>query len=583
MVFTICCYCSVNIHGQDLILEKLSDQINSASYDEIAPCISDDGQTLYFTRVKSPDFSPILIEDGKDLSKQLSATQYDAKLRNIYSMLAGHQVYDPINSAFNQDIWIARSVGATFDMVYHPGYPINNALPNSISTLMPSGHEMVVINQFEEAGGMKKGFSIIKQAKNGEWSFPEPVAVDGYYNTGSDVSLSMSTDGQAVIIAMEGADAIGKGDLYVSFKIDGDKWSQPKNLGAQLNTPYRESTPYLSADQKTLFYASNRSGQSGSDIYVQTRLDDTWQNWSPPKRFRSPINSRYHDSHPYFNHTTGYLYFTSRRDGSWDIFRIQIEKPAPSGIVVNGIVLNRHSMTPVASDIIVQSADGKKYEYFPTAKNGTFKVTIPKEEVYHLLAKKEGFSGDISEVFFEKNDGNDRLFLRLYLDPSPTASNIVNNSSHSRLFVSETPETIQPTSFQAVYIGQKLELAPIFFQKSTSTVLRSSYPALNELGQFMKQHPNVHILVSGHTDNQGDQQLLARLSGERALAIKEYLVYRLNINENRIQTIGKGSSEAINDNSSEKLRRKNRRVEVIVTSIDDNSLGMSKTQKKLNR
>ena len=81
----------------------------------------------------------------------------------------------------------------------------------------------------------------------------------------------------------------------------------------------------MSEDNVTLFFSSNRGESSGgNDIFMCKRLDDTWSNWTSPVRLVDPINSSADDSQPYFNMTSGYLYFSSRREGNSDIYRVQI-------------------------------------------------------------------------------------------------------------------------------------------------------------------------------------------------------------------------------------------------------------------
>jgi Tol biopolymer transport system component len=74
---------------------------------------------------------------------------------------------------------------------------------------------------------------------------------------------------------------------------------------------------------------------------MSKRLDETWKNWSEPVRLTKPVNSIADDSQPYFNMSTGYLYFTSKRDGNSDIFRIQLAPAQPTEITIRGRVLNR--------------------------------------------------------------------------------------------------------------------------------------------------------------------------------------------------------------------------------------------------
>ena len=75
------------------------------------------------------------------------------------------------------------------------------------------------------------------------------------------------------------------------------------------------------------------------------------------------------------------------------------------------------------------------------------------------------------------------------------------------------------------------------------------------------------IRIEGHTDNQGEKEALQKLSEERAEAVKRYLVYQKRINPLRIETLGKGDSDGLTDNSSEEKRIKNRRVEVFVIDV----------------
>lgn len=446
--------------SQDYVLQKLGKAISSPQYDEIAPCVSSDGKTLYFTRIAYPKFEKSLVEAGNDIEKTMNDTDYMDRLSEIFSTLDGGKVEDPVSSAFNQDIWVAHSVSNEFDLLEHPSYPLNNALPNSVSALT-ANDELIVLNQFAPNGGMQKGFSKVSKSSKGEWQFPEAVGIDKYHNSGSDVNLTVSRDGKVMVIAMEREDSYGSTDLYIShLKRDGS-WTYPENLGAGVNTPYRESAPHLSEDMLSLYYASDRENPGeGNDIYVQTRLDKEWGQWWTAKRFPAPINSEGEDSHPYFNEATGYLYFTSDRNGTSDIFRIQIAAPS----------------------------------------------------VKKVLASSRNFV-DLS-------------------------------------------------------VGGSIEINKIFFQQSSSKVLTKSNGQLHKLYMVMRNSPSLKIKIGGHTDNVGDEDLLVKLSEERASAIKNYLVDKKGIDKSRIEVYGYGSTQPLNDNSSQELRSKNRRVEIEVISND---------------
>ncbi len=319
------------LSGQDFILEKLDGSINTDAFDEIAPCISSEGDRLFYTRTGYPDFDQTLIEFDRDLSVVLPKNEYEQRIRAIYQLLGDRSTGPIYQSNFNQDIWEARWNGNHFIMNNHPAYPLNNALPNSVSSFGTNNNTLVVINQFVKGGGMAKGFSTVTQRADGSWSYPAPLPINNYHNSGEDVNLTMNSDGKVIILSMEREDGMGQSDLYISFKQKNGTWSRPENMGSGVNSPWRETTPHLSSDGLSLYFASNRgyTTTGGSDIYVQERIGKSWKNWSAPRRFKAPVNSDAHDSHPYFNAATGHLYFSSTRDGSSDIFMIQISEPKP--------------------------------------------------------------------------------------------------------------------------------------------------------------------------------------------------------------------------------------------------------------
>lgn len=531
--------------AQQYVVEKLDFKINS-EYDEISPVVDIEGKTLYFTRVGYPEYNKTLVEQGKDLSQTMEEPTYNSYLENIYTRIADRAVRNPEASNYNQDIWIATTEIDTFDNIIHPGYPLNNALPNSVCAITPSKNELVVINQFKEEGGMQKGFSIVRQLQDGSWSFPDPIKIENYYNTNPDVSMTISNDGGIMVLAMQRGDSYGQTDLYVSFKVSDRLWSEPKSLGRGVNSSYRESTPFISDDNKTIFYSSNRAGSRGMDLYLIEREDDSWTKWSKPRRFVKPINSKADESQPFFNAASGYLYFTSRRDVSSDIYRVKISPPNPPGVIVKGKIYNSKTRKPISSTVISgpRNAD---YKNIYVSDDGSYRIMVPKGMDFVLTPEKAGYTSKEESVSFKKEYVYFKEYhVDLYLDP--------------------------------MEVGTKIDLDPIYFKQSTAEVLDVSHPVIDQLADFLKENKNVHIRIAGHTDNMGEVESLQKLSEERAKAIKHYLVYKKLLNPVRIITIGFGSEKPVNDNSSEDFRQANRRVEVEITHIS--SFEPKKKQKR---
>ncbi len=103
----------------------------------------------------------------------------------------------------------------------------------------------------------------------------------------------------------------------------------------------------------------------------------------------------------------------------------------------------------------------------------------------------------------------------------------------------------------------------LYFLQSQDVILPESIPELENIFAFLEKNPEAKIELQGHTDNQGDFNLNLKLSRNRALAVKNFMVKK-GINEKRINTRGFGSTKPIASNETEETRRKNRRVELLV-------------------
>lgn len=534
-IFLFFLFFTSNVFGQKLVLEKLPIAINSSNYDEIAPIISHDGQTMYFTRVGSPDFDKTLEVEGKDMQLSLSKGQYDTYLANIYSRIAGYPIRNAITSTYNQDVWIAQFEKNDLINCVHPSAPLNNALPNSICALTPEDNSFILLNQFLPGGGMDQGFSIIE--KRGEnWQFPTPIEIENYYTNGSNVNITMSPDGEVLIMSLERNDSKGGNDLYVSIKNNIGGWTAPMNMGPVLNSRASEDTPTISADKKTIYFSSNRSNtMGGRDIFRSRRNSDDWTDWTIPRRFIAPINSNKDDSQPFFNDATGYLYFSSNREGSADIYRVKVAGAKSPKVLVKGKIVNALTNELMSAKLLYGPDNIGYYERYFKSKDGYFEIRIPKGQTFKIMAEQKDFLSPIEIIETNKRRYYPTQELTLYL--TPIKENI------------------------------EIKLNPIYFKQSESIILENSYPALDYLLTFLKEKPTISIRVEGHTENIGDPKDLINLSEQRAFAVKRYLLDR-DIDSSRVEAVGFGASRPVIEGKRDGKRQLNRRVEVRITKVE---------------
>ncbi len=277
--------------------ENLGKNINSG-FEEIAPNISPDGNTLFFTRSKHPKNMGI-----------------DKK----------------------QDVWFADLQGnSTFSIAKNMGPPVNNEFHNSLFSCNNQGR-LLLNNYYGEDSAkviVKKGVSIsyryqdFKTSKK-KWSFPQKLNIENYYNRNTYSEFNLSANDSILLMTAERDDSFGGKDIYVSFKIGKNSYSEPLNLGSTINTADGETSPFLSKNGRLLFFSTaGHLGFGSNDIFVSRRLDNTWTRWSVPQNLGEWINTPKWDAYISIPDSGDYVYFSSYANslGGGDIFRIKLSE-----------------------------------------------------------------------------------------------------------------------------------------------------------------------------------------------------------------------------------------------------------------
>lgn len=570
-IFLLLCHLTYGQHS----VKKMQYPINTDVYDEICPILSFDEDELYFTRVGSPDFNPTIVEEGENLYETRSYEFYLSRLKSIYSQITGEVDVDPTHSTFNQDVWYSHYHDGEIYNLFHPGYPLNSALPNSICSHYGKDGSYIVINQFGEKGGANAGFSIVKKESDIKFTFPEPILIQDFDKTGSEVNVSMSPDKEYIIIAMKGLDTKGGQDLYLSIKGYDNKYSKPIHLGDILNTPYREATPFFSQDKKKLYFSSNRpGGYGGMDIYVCDRLDYSFKKWSTPELIGRPINSEYDDSHPYVQLDENSILFTSNREGTSDIFfgKLIRDEKLQYEIDINIYIVKGDERELTNAQLYWTEAYNEDYSNFFRAREGTFKYKFIENIPMQFKAENRGFISDVIildpqelqeagiremdlEIVIEKDKNRTSIFQRPVFE---SENEIVKNKNEK-----EGLTSIGNVDFIPLEANSTVVLKNILFERASPNVLPVSFPSLLELAKTIKRRKDVVIQVEGHTDNVGDSQALLDLSLSRADAIRDFLIQN-GVPHTQVRTKGYGATRPITKNRTEEERSKNRRVEIRV-------------------
>ncbi|HEX5169382.1 MAG TPA: OmpA family protein [Cyclobacteriaceae bacterium] len=213
--------------------------------------------------------------------------------KTIYFTIANH----PGNVGGKRDpgdIWISHLMDGHWTTPVHGGKVLNDAGYNGIAGFSQDGSRMFLLSHYATSGsGLAKTQGIaVSKNNSGDWSKPENIAIPYFQNKSSIVTGCISLDSRVFVYSAETYGSYGVEDLYVTLKDSEGNWSAPKNLGASINTQFQEVSPSLSTDGKTLYFSTNgRKGSGSFDVYSTTRLDDSWTNWSDPINLGSNVNT----------------------------------------------------------------------------------------------------------------------------------------------------------------------------------------------------------------------------------------------------------------------------------------------------
>lgn len=483
-----------------LIIERLSDNVNS-EYKEFKPLLSPDGKVLYFSRKNHPE-NIGGVEDGEDIwySEKNAETGEWEKAKNI-------------------------------------GPTLNNAGPNFVSSVTPDGKTAVLLlgNRYLENGKMVAGVSMSNN-KNGEWTKPTTITIENDYNYSEKANYYLTNNRKVLLMAVDRDDTEGGRDLYVSFSDNDSIWSEPLNIGKQVNTVGEESCPFLAADDKTLYFSSDGySGFGGSDIFATKRLDDTWTNWTTPENLGETINSDQEDLFFNIPVTSDHAYYSrgvSEEDA--DIYRIPLPIfVMPDRVIaVSGRLIDAKTGKPIEAKIIYERlSDGKEIGITSSDPvTGNYEMLLPEGELYGWRAEADGYISESQNLDLRNIEGD--------------AKEITNKDLK-----------LVPIEEKAI-----VTLNNVFFDLEKAILRAESKPELDRLSGILLDRKSMVIEVAGHTDTTGLDEYNMQLSKRRATAVAEYLIKK-GVSQDKISVKFYGETQPAHSNETRPGRIKNRRVE----------------------
>lgn len=231
---------------------------------------------------------------------------------------------------------------------------------------------------------------------NGEWSDPKNMGAP--INTADhDATAGLSPDGTTLYIyANHGK---GGGDIYES-KLNGTVWSKPEKMNKNINSDVRETTIAEWYDGSQLFFVSERKGGLGrGDIYVSKK--DAKGKWGEAVNIGTPINTKYAEEGIFLVPDGKTMYFSSKGHGTmggYDIFKSTFENGKWSDPENLGYPVN----SPDDDVYFVISGSGRR-GYYASAKDGgygekdLYMITFLGPEKSFMLSNEDNLIASIAE------------------------------------------------------------------------------------------------------------------------------------------------------------------------------------------
>lgn len=385
---------------------------------------------------------------------------------------------------------------------------------------------------------------------NGKWT---PLKNLGPNVNGPDSwesQPSLSSDGKTLYFA-----TIRKGntgyhddnqtaDIWKSEQQPNGTWGKAENLGAVINTPGDEKSPFIHTDSQTLYFSSNGlMGLGAYDIFFSKMNTD--RTWVEPKNIGFPINGEGDDLGFIVSTDGKKAYFSSNRlkgPGGYDIFSFELyaeARPKKVTIVKGDLKDEKGNGVQNAKVELKNTKTNKIQEAVVDKISGKYAIAITlddsKKDEFLMVVKKDGYA-----------------FTSEYIKPYEDEKKF------------EKTVTVD-FEVKEVKVGETVKLNNIMFASNSASFDDASRIVLNNFAEFLEENPKIQIAIHGHTDNVGSPSSNMKLSDDRAKSVYDYLRVS-GINESRMTFQGFGQTKPVATNETSEGRALNRRTEFTITA-----------------
>lgn len=252
----------------------------------------------------------------------------------------------------------------------------------------------------------RKGYANVdifcSRLKDGRWTPIENAGTNVNGDHSWESQPSITPDGQFLYFASNRPGGLGGTDIWRCRRLPNGTWSRAENLGPSVNTSGNEKSPFIHADGKTLYFASNGwQGFGGYDMYF-ININDTYL--QRPTNMGLPINTEKDDI--CFGVTTGgsQAYFaglptTSVGVGESDVFLFDLypaARPEPMRCLQGR--LTTADGAPLGGSVTVSRQEANDAVYLSDSTDGRFSLVLSERADNVVAASAEGYMPQVRFV-----------------------------------------------------------------------------------------------------------------------------------------------------------------------------------------
>jgi tetratricopeptide (TPR) repeat protein len=365
------------------IITNAGDKINS-TYDDYAPVIMPDKSALYFTSKR---------EKVSGIKKTVS-------------------------NSVSEDIYVSYRSQNDWKVAENIGFPINTETNDACVAISSDGKKMII---YRSAADNKSGdLYLTRLGSNGRWSVPKIMSseINSAY---IESSACFSNDTTEIYFSSNRPGGYGGKDIYRIKKLPNGAWSNPYNLGSEINTEHDEDAPFLHNDGITLYFSSKGHNSMGEYDVFKSVLDPSKNKFSKPENLGYPINDV--DNDIFFvlsiDGHKGY-YSSAKKDsyGGTDIYEIDTRFNDQDILIQRGYIYSANQ--PISAKISLVEKNEIRGIYFSDDQSGKFILMLNPLKTYTVLVEEDGYEVYQEEIGpmasektehilrfnLNKNDGN---------------------------------------------------------------------------------------------------------------------------------------------------------------------------------